>query len=52
MGNYRPTMTHYTAMDFIKCYELLWRNSGFADVIKELLYGGKPLLANWLVHEE
>jgi len=23
MGNYRPTMTHYTTMDFIKCYELL-----------------------------
>jgi len=31
MGNYRFTMTHYTTMDFVKCYELLWTNSGFAD---------------------
>ena len=32
MGNYRPTMKHYTTMDSDKYYELLWWNSGFADV--------------------
>jgi len=31
MGNYKPTMRHYTTMDSDKYYELLWQNSGFAD---------------------
>src|SRR6266850_7123858 len=34
MGNYKPTMRHYTTMDSDKYYELLWQNSGFADVYK------------------
>ena len=31
MGNYKPTMRHYTTMDSDKYYELLWQNSSFAD---------------------
>jgi len=34
MGNYKPTMRHYTTMDSDKYYELLWQNSGFADVLQ------------------
>jgi len=35
MGNYKPTMRHYTTMDSDKYYELLWQNSGFADAPKK-----------------
>jgi len=41
MGNYKPTMRHYTTMDSDKYYELLWQNSGFADAVVYTVQEGR-----------